>query len=151
MNTLILVRWSYIHRCIHRLTDKFMIYTDKYLDLSSSKLHSSVYLSVNRWIYDIFIGLIVKFISLNRWINSHFLRCSVANNYDNYACPSWQVTSLILGKQEMGTQANIMLMQGVQWEKKDGEMISFSGHEKSWSWKSLSLRCNHWDQIRTVL
>jgi hypothetical protein len=56
MNTLILVRWSYIHR----LTDEFMIYTDKYLDLSSSKLRSSVYLSINRWIYDIFIGLMLN-------------------------------------------------------------------------------------------
>jgi hypothetical protein len=126
MNTLILVRWSYIHRCIHRLTDEFMIYTDKYLDL-----RSSVYLSINRWIYDIFIGLIVKFVSLNQWINSHFLWCSVANNY---ACASWQVTSLILGKEEMGTQANIMLMQGVQWEKKDRW-----NDKLLWTWKKVQL------------
>jgi hypothetical protein len=42
--------------------------TDKYIVLRSLAIYSLVCLSVNRWIYTIFIGLIIIFVSLNRWI-----------------------------------------------------------------------------------
>jgi hypothetical protein len=64
ITVILYIRWCYA-------IDEYIVIfigIDEYFNLYSSKLC----LSVNWWIYDIFINLIVKFIGFNGWINSRF-------------------------------------------------------------------------------